>query len=230
MSFRDRLSAMNKKAKEDLQDYKPGGGFTPIPDGDYLCIVAATLDETNKEPKRLLVKWVFTVTEGEKEGKQVFDRTIIEDNKVGLQICRQRVELLGYTWPENMADVEGIVESITDRAPAVTCRFKSKDDGEYTNTRTYFREVHDLFDGEVETSAEEKSNDPDQVALLDFCVGQGLDGMDSDASSEAIIKDMQDGKCSFPAATLAKEEIELLTRLGGASMIIGVKKTIMKKK
>src|SRR5271169_3219010 len=109
MSYKERLAAMQDKAKEQLSDYKPGGSFAALPDDDYTMKVTATLDETKKLPARLTIVWQFTVAEGTLEGRQVWDRTIIEDNKIGLQIARGRVESLGYEWPEDeLTNLEAI--------------------------------------------------------------------------------------------------------------------------
>ena len=238
MSFKDRLAKMQAQAEEAAQDYKPGGNFTPIPDDDYLFKVKATMDETQKDPKRLQVTWCFVVAEGEYEGRQVWDRTIIEDNKVGLNICHSRIDDLGYQWPEKMVDLEPIIEDIMSRCPSITGRVRTKiehgkDGVDREKTRLYFREVHDLPTGEVaatveaETSTEdtgtpeaaEPQPDNDNQALLDFCASQGLEGMTTEMTNEEIIQGLVDGGCTFLLPTLTQEEVDLLESNGGEALI-----------
>ena len=247
MSFKDRLAKMQAQAEEAAHDYKPGGNFTPIPDDDYLFKVKATMDETQKDPKRLQVTWCFVVAEGEYEGRQVWDRTIIEDNKVGLNICHSRIDDLGYQWPEKMVDLEPIIEDIMSRCPSVTARVRSKENKEgYMNTRIFIREVQDLPTGEavVEETPEESTaakqedtaeSQPDNQGLLDFCAAQGLEGMTTDMTNEQIIAGLKEGGVTFAFPTLTQEEVDLLESNGGEDLIIhkapppAKKSTIIKK-
>jgi hypothetical protein len=246
MSFKARLAKMQAQAEEASQDYKPGGNFTPIPDDDYLFKVKATFDETNKEPKRLQVTWCFVVADGEYEGRQVWDRTIIEDNKVGMNICHSRIDDLGYQWPEQIVDLEAIIEDITTRCPSITARVRSKENEQgYMNTRIYIREAHDLPNGETPTTIEETAETPeestaaeqealaesapDNQALLDFCASQGLEGMTTDMTNEAIIAGLREGGCTFALPTLGQEEIDLLEANGGEDLIIRKDPALVKK-
>jgi hypothetical protein len=233
MSFKARLAKMQAQAEEAAQDYKPGGNFTPIPDDDYLFKVKATLDETQKDPKRIQVTWCFVVAEGEYEGRQVWDRTIIEDNKVGMNICHSRIDDLGYQWPEKIVDLEPIIEDIMSRCPSVTARVRSKENKEgYMNTRIFIREVHDLPTGEVAAPAEETPEEstaaeqeavaesqPDNQALLDFCASQGLEGMTTEMTNDEIIAGLVEGGVEFSLPTLTQEEIDLLEANGGTDLI-----------
>jgi hypothetical protein len=241
MSFKERLASMGQQVDEANSDYSPGGNFAPIPDDDYLAKVKCTLDETKKAPARLQVTWIFVIAEGELEGRQVYDRTIIEDNKVGMQICRQRVEELGYQWPEpdQFENLEAIVENITERAPSITIRTKtsqSETNGKkYDNTRVYIREVHEVPEQTEEESQGEETaesdktedqetpvgNDPETLhaALLDFCASQGLDGVSEDMGTKEIIDGMVEGQLTFLGPTLTQEEVDMLTAAGGAGMI-----------
>ena len=238
MSYKDRLAKMQAQAKTNMEGYTPGG-FSALPDGDYTMRVKATLEETKKAPPRLTIVWCFVVDEGECAGRQTWDRTIIEDNRVGLQIARGRVEELGYEWPEDdLSTLEDIVDDITDRAPHVTCRLRTKENGEYTNTNVRIREVHDLpndvpeSEEKPETDAADETPEPvedeaqadtEAAALLDFCASQGIEGVTTDMSKEDIVAGLLEAKMTFEHGTLTQQEVVLLARCGLDSLIIADK-------
>ena len=95
MSFKNKLAQMQENMKSQMADYTPGGNFTPVPDGEYQFRVKAGLDETKKEPARLMVSWCFVVADGEYEGRQVWNNTILEGNKVGAQIAVALAKIKG---------------------------------------------------------------------------------------------------------------------------------------
>lgn len=175
VDFKKRLKNMQSEAKEQCSDYTPGGTYAALPDDTYNFRVTATLDETKenkakKLPARLVVIWKFTVSEGDYEGRSVFDRTIIEGNKVGLHICRDRIESLGYEWPEeDLEQLEDILDDVVSRAPLITAKTKTKDDGEYVNTRINIIEVLEPFgveetvDAEGEVEETEPEPEPEQI-------------------------------------------------------------------
>jgi hypothetical protein len=167
MGFRERLVAMQGKAKEQMADYHPGGSYAALPDDQYQFRVKATIEETQKLPKRMQVTWCFVVNEGECEGRQVWDQTIIEDNKVGLGICRDRIEALGYEWPEeDFGMLEDVINDITDRAPRINATTKTKEnDGGYLNTRLNKWEVLDPFAGSE--NEQDSGNEQDSAAEQD---------------------------------------------------------------
>lgn len=242
MDFKSRLKKMQEAAKKQMEGYTPGG-FQAIPDGDYTMRITATIDETKKPPARLLVSWCFTVAEGDNEGTQGWDRTILEDNKVGLQICRQRIEMLGYEWPEDdLASLQDIIEEITNQAPNASVRVKSKPDGEYTNTNYRILEVFGSDDQpaqaeeeapveeEVAETVDEVAVDDNQQALLDFCAAQGIDGITSDMTVEEIVGGLKEGGITFKKEELSEEELALLEAIEAADLVEApAKKTLAKK-
>ena len=243
MDFKTRLKKMQEAAKKQMEGYTPGG-FQAIPDGDYTMRITATLDETKKAPARLQVAWCFTVAEGDNEGTQGWDRTILEDNKVGLQICRQRIEMLGYEWPEDdLASLQDIIEEITNQAPNASVRVKSKPDGEYTNTNYRILEVFGSNDQPAQTEEEttgeetvaeetvdEVAADDNQQALLDFCAAQGINGITSDMTVEEIVDGLKEGGITFKKEELSEEELALLEAIEAADLVEApAKKTLAKK-
>ena len=217
--YTERLKKMQGNMDEQMADYTPGG-FSLIPEGEYTCRVQATLDETKKDPKRLMVVWSFTVAEGNAMGKKVFDRTIIQDNKVGAQICRGRVEDLGYDWPEKVVDLEKVLEVITGNPPLVEIRVthsasKGKDGKDYTNTNV---RILDVLDGQPDDQAQAEmveaeqvtNDDPNLPGLLALCGSYQLSYIDDSMNVAAIVAALRENGATFKEEDLQPEELTLL--------------------
>lgn len=218
--YADRLKRMQKSMDEQMADYTPGG-FSLLPEGEYSARVQATLDETKKEPKRLMVTWAFTVSEGNSEGRKVFDRTIIEDNQIGAQICRGRIEDLGYVWPEDITELEDLLETITANPPCVAIRVthdnsKGKDGKDYTNARVRITDVLESTappaeeTGEAEAEAPTEESDPNLVGLLALCGSYQLAYITDDMDIETIVQTLKDNGATFKQDDLQPEELAVL--------------------
>ena len=222
--YTERLKKMQGNMDEQMADYTPGG-FSLIPEGEYTCRVQATLDETKKDPKRLMVVWSFTVAdEGNAMGKKVLDRTIIQDNKVGAQICRGRVEDLGYDWPEKVVDLEKVLEVITGNPPLVEIRVthsasKGKDGKDYTNTNVRILDVLDGQPGgqpddqaqaEMVEAEQVTNDDPNLPGLLALCGSYQLSYIDDSMDVAAIVAALQENGATFKEEDLQPEELALL--------------------
>jgi hypothetical protein len=224
--YTERLKRMQKAVDEQMTDYVPGG-FSLVPEGEYSFRVQATLDETKKEPKRLTVTWQFTVAEGDNEGQKVFNRTIIEDNKVGLQICRGRVEDLGYEWPEKVVDLEALLEEISANPPLVRGRVtheesRNAESGkEYTNARIRILDVLETSgqadaqptDSDAGGTPEEAQESPDRAAMLALCGSFGFLEVNDEMTVGEIVKALKSADVRFPEKDLQPEELELLERV-----------------
>jgi hypothetical protein len=213
--YTDRLNRMQKTMDEQMKDYVPGG-FSILPEGEYSARVQATLDSTKKPPSRLMVTWAFTVAEGDKMGRKVFDRTIIEDNKVGAQICRGRLEDLGHKWPVKVALLESVLETITANPPLVSVQVsheKSKgDDGkEYTNARIRIIDVMDVQPGEETIPISSQTiEDPTLSGLLALCGSYQLEYVTDDMDVEAIKIALKEKQVTFKEEDLQPEELAVL--------------------
>lgn len=236
MDYRAQLRAIQGQVKKQMANYTPGG-FSVVPDDTYQARVRAVVETTKTPPQRLKVSWGFTVAEGDFSGRQVWDGTIIQDNETGLSICRGRVEVFGYEWPEDdLALLADICEQITAAAPLVTIKLKNVEKDGYNNPRIRITEVLETIDvpeqqpaddAQPEQAPEEAAPEtpadagvPDAQALLDFCAAQGIDGVTSDMSSDDIITALKDNKFTFNRTELTEEEAALLTALDAAELII----------
>jgi hypothetical protein len=200
-----------------MDDYTPGG-FSLLPEGEYTFRVQATLDETKKEPPRIMVVWKFNVSEGDAVGKSVFDRTIIEDNKTGAQICRGRLEDLGHEWPEEIVKLESLLEAVTANPPLVEGRVThesstGKDGTKYTNARIRITNVLDgIPGGDTVTPSEpqEAETDSNLSGLLAICGSYQLDYIDDSMDSSAIIAALKENGATFKAEDLQPDELAVL--------------------
>jgi hypothetical protein len=233
--YAKRLAAMQATADQQMEDYVPGG-FSLIAEGEYKARVQAKLGETKakpEKPSKLLVMWTFTVAEGDKAGRKVIDRNILEggkDNgKTAKQICRGRMEDLGYVWPEgDLPALETELENLSATPPLVDIRVSHEtskgDDGkEYTNARI---RIIDVFEGGpaltapavaaeevpvVEAVAEVKTEaDPNLSALLALCGSYQIAYITDDMDVATIVANLQANTAMFKEADLQPEELAML--------------------
>jgi len=218
--YTERLKRMQKMMEEQMKDYVPGG-FSILPEGEYSVRVQATLDATKKLPSRLMVTWAFTIAEGNKTGRKVFDRTIIEDNKVGSQICRGRIEDLGHEWPLRVIDIEPLLETITANPPLVSIQVthsnsKGDDGKDYTNAHVRIVDVLDALPGaenigvKVIQGMSQTVEDPTLSGLLALCGSYQLSYITDDMDLESIKAALKENKVTFKEEDLQPDEMAVL--------------------
>jgi hypothetical protein len=225
-TYADRLKRMQGAVDEQMTDYTPGG-FILLAEGEYDARVTPKLTETKNDPKRLQVEWTFVVAEGEKTGKKVVDRTIIEGGekaKVSLQICRGRIEDLGFEWPERIVNIESVVDEIAKAAPLVRIRVThekstGKDGKEYENARV---RITDVIGGETDTAPAATDEapvaddtpaddvDPNLSGLLTLCNSYQLDYITDDMDIDTIVAALTDNSASFREADLNADELAIM--------------------
>lgn len=230
--FAAQLKKLQDTVNENMTDYTPGGsGFEAIPDGEYNFAIQATLDES-KEHKKLMVVFVHTVADGELEGRQVTDRCTLE-SKVGAQILRTRVEMLGYDWPEKIHVLEDILDEILQNVPVITAKVKSgpqKNNPEYTDTKIRWTDVVSANNTDTTPAAEEapaeaeaeaEASDVDDVLqnVLDFCAAHDIDGVTADNTVEEIVAALKEAAIVFKAEELTDDEKALLESIDLADAI-----------
>jgi hypothetical protein len=235
-AYTARLKKMTPQVKAQMEDYTPGGAFAVHPEGTFNFRVQASLEETKKEPIRMMVSWIFTNAGDEYEGRKAYERTIIEDNKVGLHICRNHIEDLGLSWPEeNFAKIEDVLDVINSAPPLVSIDVGiKKKDGYENNTFKFLELLAD--DGSAlpteETASEEftesesesePETDPNQTKLITLCKSFEVKDIDDSMSISEISAKLKMKKIQFPEEQLQPEEIELLKEVGPS--LIEKKKT-----
>jgi hypothetical protein len=226
---------MQATADEQMADYVPGG-FSLIAEGEYKARVQAKLDETKAKPdkpSKLIVAWTFTVAEGDKAGRKTIDRNYIEggkdDGKTAKQICRGRLEDLGYQWPEgNLPALETELETLSATPPLVEIRVTHEtstgnDGKEYTNAHI---RIIDVFEGGpgltaaaveetvvapvAEEAATEAEVDPNLSALLALCGSYQIAYITDDMDVATIVANLQANTAMFKEADLQPEELAML--------------------
>jgi hypothetical protein len=243
--YSDRLKRMNKTAKEQMEDYTPGR-FTLLPEGEYQARVHPSLGET-KNPTRLTVFWTFTVTEGDRIGKEVIERNIIEggadDGKTAKQICRGHIEDLGFQWPEEMEGLEEVLGKISSNPPLVTIQVthktsegKGKNEGKtFTNANVRLIDVLETS-GNLSAPTDEspapilvESDDLNHSRLLALCGAYQLDYITDDMDVPAIVAALKENDVKFKETDLYPEEQELLETVD-ASLIEWKPKPLISKR
>ena len=118
--FSKRLKEMNERyetAKESTQG---------VPEGKYtLQIQSCEIKESGSEKLYVLIEYL--VMDGDYEG-EVIRSTQFFENDVGLRILCQWIEQLGFELPDDIADLEDIIEQIADAAPMINATVKPNDD------------------------------------------------------------------------------------------------------
>lgn len=236
-----RLRAMQATADQQMEDYVPGG-FSLIAEGEYRSRVQAKMGETKAKPSKpakMLVQWIFTVAEGDKAGRKVIDRNILEggkdDGKTAKQICRGRLEDLGYAWPEgNLPALENELDTLSATPPLVDIRVTHEestgDDGKkYTNARI---RVIDVLEGgpglaveetaavapeaapvaqeETAAAAPEVEQDPNLSGLLALCGSYQIPYITDDMDVATIVAALHENAAKFKEADLQPEELAVL--------------------
>jgi len=178
--FAERLGKMQQAANEAMAGYTPGG--IRIPDSVYMARIQAELREATSSGN-LMISRTFTITEGEFKGLKIWDNIVLEQLDAsgahvlydrGIQNARRWVESHGINFPEDIRQLESVVNQINDAAPL--CQVRSittkKGDDEYTNVRVM--KVLDESGAEV-TAVEATQTAPEAAAAADQDI---LDGMD----------------------------------------------------
>ncbi len=195
--FKDRLKNMQGEAEAAMEDYRPSG--EAVPEGIYFARQDAVLKPSSSD--RMMIARTFTVAEGDQTGRNVWDNLVIEDNPTGLQIARRWIERHEnpetgepYEWPEDLVDLEDIVNEIAEAGFLVKISVKRTPNRDGTDffTNVNVNKVLEADEGEptetepTETEPEtETTDDAGDVGEID------LDSMDR-AELKALIAEYED--------------------------------------
>lgn len=156
--FAKRLKAANKNwasAKEKAAE-KDGGGFTEFDDGRYMArLKGGKLGES--ESGRLQIAFAFEIQEGEHEGKTKYDYQGVESEQ-NLEYLGRRLTQLGYELPDDLDQIEDILEDIGKTKPLCKIRLKSKGDFQNVYIDKVFSSDEDEESDEDETEETEVEN------------------------------------------------------------------------
>jgi hypothetical protein len=230
-ALQTRLRQMQVNMKKQMEDYKPGGGGgEPLPTGLYTVKVRPVMTEA-RSSKKIMISWTFVVSDGELTGRKVFDNTVLEGNegpgsvnKVGSQICRNRIEDLGETWPENnLLQLQQVIDKINKAEPEilVDVRQNAADDQGRINHKIYFR---------ANAAAPESPSAPEEVPsgvdasastnpMLDICTRLGVNGITDDMTETDIVDSLRSSTITFKRSELTDGEVDTLNTFDAADLI-----------
>jgi len=99
VGFNERLKKLNKayKTTEPAKERGSGGGNPP--DGTYYVKVErAALEETKREPKYIVSKWMLGIIQGEQKGRKLFTTYNIghpEYGEMNMQFLKRDLAIMG---------------------------------------------------------------------------------------------------------------------------------------
>jgi hypothetical protein len=186
--FAERLAKMQGAAETAMADYTPGG--LSVPDSIYIAKETCELTEA-KSTGNLMVTRTFTIIDGEFKGLNIWDRIVLEKavkdaneqltgehtlSDIGIQQCRRWMEQHGLAYPDDLREIEGVVNAINDAAPTVKIRSKTtkKGDDEYVNATIL--EVMDNIAGDASPAQAEAATTTDTGEAVE-AEQDGLSGM-----------------------------------------------------
>ena len=151
-AFAKKLAAVSKKWKA-IKTTPPEGvnAGSDVPDGVYKArITNAELGESQSSG-RMQVAWEATIVEGEQKGDVVRDYDGLETEK-NLFYLQQKLGRLKQEVPDDISEIEEVLNAITKEKPLVRIRVRTKDDYQHFQ----INRVLDNEDGEQpeETEAE----------------------------------------------------------------------------
>ncbi|MBW1779353.1 MAG: DUF669 domain-containing protein [Deltaproteobacteria bacterium] len=150
-SFGKRLGKM----QGNWESSKSLGG-TEFEDGIYkLQLEDAELVESQNTSK-LMIKWGWVCLEGDMAGENIRDYSQLEsESDWARKFAMQRIEKLGREVPDQMADLEEVIEEIADANPIVMVKVKTSKDG-FTNIT-----ITRLLDGDAAVVGGEDDGEPE---------------------------------------------------------------------
>jgi hypothetical protein len=206
--LRDRLAKAGKqwsKAKQRAETEK--GGFDEIEDGRYVArLVGAEVNES-KSSSRIQVQWTYKIVEGDYKGRQKmdFDGLETEDN---LMYLAKKLARYGYEVPDDLTDVEALLNEIVKAKPLVKIRLKTKGGSDFQNA--YLDAVYDQEDeAEVlaEAAAESGDGDADEDAAE---ADEEAEAVEEEAPEEAELTVGMKVVASFKGEDLPGEVVEII--------------------
>jgi len=242
--FKKKLQQMNG-AVQDMAKNFTGNPFATLPDDTYNFRVSAALKEA-KASGAVRVAWQFTVDDGEQQGKSAFDGNNL-DNQIGINILRYRIEALGYTWPEDISEIEEILNDIVSTNPLISATCKSVEKDGFTNYKIEILEVLENGSGTDDSGTDDAptmTDDDDSGSdgtdeqfktLQEICIANDIDLGEQDSLEGAVkaLIDSEFGAEEFAIQTV--EESDFLREIGLESCaaeapapIVNAKKVVKK--
>jgi len=124
-SFESRLKKLNKSWKDATNEEDPFGA--QVDDGFYKMKVMEGRVEEAQSSGRLQIRWEHQILEGEFKGETVLEYEGLEQEQ-SLFYVQRRISRLGYDIPEDISELQAVLEKITKEQPVARCKVATKDD------------------------------------------------------------------------------------------------------
>ena len=170
-SFKTQLKAGNKAWKESADTVQTLG---KIEAGEYVAELTKAELKTAQTSGNLMVSRSHIITEGNMQGKTIYDNLIIE-TPIGMAFLRKWFEAIQVEIPENIEDVEQTVSDINDNG--YTAKINVRHSGDFTNV-----DILEYLEGGSATEEAEEAEDTDEGSSDEV----DLDEMDKDEMLELI--------------------------------------------
>jgi hypothetical protein len=97
----------------NANDVEPVGDYTPLPIGSYTVIISATEIKDTKNKTGQYLQFVYSVVDGEHQGRLLFDRLNIKNENVTAQEIAQRAlssicRAVGVMHPKDSDELKNI--------------------------------------------------------------------------------------------------------------------------
>jgi hypothetical protein len=152
-AFKKRLKNAKKNWKKGRQRHASGDtNFgNDVPDGRYLAKLTAAEVGESQSSGRLQIMWTWKILEGDYKGETCFDFDGLETED-NLMWLAKKLETLGYESPEDLEEIEELLEQLLADAPTFRIRLRTK--GEFQNV---------LLDKPIESGEDEDDEDEDDA-------------------------------------------------------------------
>lgn len=221
--FSDKLKTMTSSWSESQNQYDTMFGGVKIDPGEYIAKVQMAKLTESKSSGKLMIRREHLIVEGSWKGTVVYDNMMLE-TPMGMTFVRRWFEMMGYSAPEDPAEIEDVIEAIAEEAATVKIVVKhsgdfinvavieviESDDDEKQEAKSRpsaAKSRQDVKQEEPEQEAEAEEKDDDNADLRDalfaFCKAQDID-TEKDDDAEILCERIKEYK--WPEEELTEDE------------------------
>lgn len=222
--FASKLSGMKEGWDESQNQYDTMFGGVKIDAGDYIARVQSIKLTESKSSGKLMVRREHLIIEGSWKGTVVYDNMMLE-TPMGMTFLRKWFEQMGYTAPDDPADIEDVLEAIAEEAATVKVAVKHSGDfinvavvevieaDEEKGSSSETKEKASKEKAPKEKADTEQSDENAELrdALFAFCKAQDID-TEKDDDVEVLGERIKEYK--WPETELTDEEKEMFEAAG----------------
>ncbi len=173
------------------------------PEGTFMAVVTQAEMAMTSSTNRPCVKWQVGITEPEENEGKIIYITDCYDTEGGAAMLQRRIASLGYEVPDDLDDLEEVLQQIVEDAYVIKIRCKTavskKDDQEYYNVNILkvmsyrydfdTKEEIDDVDDDEEEEPEEEEEEPEEEEPEEEEPEEEEDDVDDDDDEEDDVDD-----------------------------------------